>query len=80
MHALVALLLCLSCCRLLPQWVAAGDHPASCQALLPQLPAANAGTLKLLMQVSTRKGLRMGTSSNEIGWCITLWCPARSPT
>lgn len=37
--------------RLLPQFVAAGDHPASCQALLPQLPAANAGTLRLLMQV-----------------------------
>jgi hypothetical protein len=37
--------------RLLPQWVAAGDNPASCAALLSQLPAANAGTLRLLMQV-----------------------------
>jgi hypothetical protein len=49
------LLCCLFCVvlliRLLPQWVAAGDHPASCQSLLPQLPAANVGTLKLLMQV-----------------------------
>jgi hypothetical protein len=31
--------------------VAAGDNPASCAALLPQLPAANASTLRLLAQV-----------------------------
>lgn len=43
--------LCFAVLRLLPQFVAAGDNPASCQSLLPQLPAANAGTLRLLMQV-----------------------------
>eukprot|EP00879_Flechtneria_rotunda_P022379 GHRR01023614.1.p1 GENE.GHRR01023614.1~~GHRR01023614.1.p1 ORF type:complete len:340 (+),score=135.49 GHRR01023614.1:555-1574(+) len=36
--------------RLLPQWVAAGDQPDSCRSLLHQLPAANAWTLRLLMQ------------------------------
>lgn len=38
--------------RLLPQWVAAGDAPASAApALLSQLPAANGNTLRLLLQV-----------------------------
>eukprot|EP00878_Enallax_costatus_P044948 GHUV01053756.1.p1 GENE.GHUV01053756.1~~GHUV01053756.1.p1 ORF type:complete len:292 (+),score=104.51 GHUV01053756.1:154-1029(+) len=36
--------------RLLPQWVAAGDHPGSCMSLLQQLPAANVGVLRLIMQ------------------------------
>eukprot|EP00882_Tetradesmus_deserticola_P018635 GHRQ01020015.1.p1 GENE.GHRQ01020015.1~~GHRQ01020015.1.p1 ORF type:complete len:336 (+),score=135.28 GHRQ01020015.1:1058-2065(+) len=36
--------------RLLPQWVAAGDCPASAGALLQQMPPANGNTLRLLMQ------------------------------
>lgn len=37
-------------CRLLPQWVAAGDHPEASAALLQQLPPANAGALSLIIQ------------------------------
>lgn len=37
-------------CRLLHQWVSAGDHPDSCAPLVQQLPAANAGALRLIMQ------------------------------
>jgi hypothetical protein len=37
-------------CRLLPQWVAAGDCPESAGALVQQMPPANANTLRLLVQ------------------------------
>jgi hypothetical protein len=37
-------------CRLLPQWVAAGDCPESAGALLQQMPPANANALRLLVQ------------------------------
>lgn len=63
--------LCLPPARLLPQWVAAGDHPASCQALLPQLPAANAGTLKLLMQVSP--SLQTVHAGGQASACLERW-------
>ncbi|KAF6259420.1 Rho GTPase activation protein [Scenedesmus sp. NREL 46B-D3] len=36
--------------RLLPQWVAAGDCPASAGALVQQMPPANANALRLLVQ------------------------------
>lgn len=77
---------CIHCaCRLLPQWVAAGDHPKSCTSLLQQLPAANAGALRLIMQTCSYINEQAAVNEMdsqalaEVLAHVVAWKPAPKP-